>query len=172
MGIRFPLKVVLDAQSNGLIGAQSVSGGIANTFTIPQDADNIVVKLVSSTVGGGVSTVLQTTDDGGTTWYDVARTSIVSDGNTPEWLSAPVATFGMRTGVIRPSVVATGSVVTLGSVMGTIGGTNASTLGQKEISGLPILSQLGRVFHRIDAAVTGVTSVRVKVMVNSEGQNN
>lgn len=159
MSIRLPLQTVLSAQSNGLIGAASVAGGIANTFTIPQDCDNIVVKLTASTVGGGVSTILQTTDDGGATWYDVARTSVVSNANnaTAQWLSVPVAGLGFTGG--RPI---TGSVVT------TIGSSAASTLAAAQFSGLPILSPLARTFLVIGAAVTGVNSVTTEVKVNSQ----
>lgn len=164
MGIRFPLKTVLDVQNNGAIGAASTAGGIAHRFTIPQDTDNIVVKLTASTAGAGVSTVLQTTDDGGTTWYDVARTSVVSDGANSTWVIGQVVGGGVATAI---NGFPTNSVLSTG-----IRNTAASTLAQNQISGLPILSQTARVFHRIEAAVTAVTSVRVQVMVNSESQNN
>lgn len=170
MSIRLPLQTVLTADDVNEVGAGSVSGGVARTFTIPQDADNIVVKFTASTTGGGVSTILQTTDDGGTTWYDVARTSIVSNANatTAEWLSCPVIGIGVRTGVVSPSVVATGSVVTSGSVYGTIGSAAASTVGMKQVTGLPILSQQGRVFLVVGAAVSANALSKVVVMVNSQ----
>ena len=172
MGIRFPLKTVLDVFNDapGHGGPASVSGGVAHTFNLPQDTDNIVVKLIASVVGGGVSAVLQTTDDGGTTWYDVARTSIVSNAvsENAQWLSAPVIGSGMRTGVVVPSVVAAGSVVSFGSIAGAIGSAAASTLGQREVSGLPILSSLGRIFLQYTAAVSSIQSERVQVKVNSE----
>ena len=79
--IRLPLTTVLDYDDVGQTGATSVAGGVAKTFKIPQDADNIVVKLTASVIAGAVSATLQTTDDGGTTWYDVARTSVVSNAN-------------------------------------------------------------------------------------------
>lgn len=160
MGIRLPLKGVLDVQNNGAIGAASTAGGIANTFTIPQDTDNIVVKFTASTAGAGVSAVLQTTDDGGTTWYDVARTSIISDGALPEWLVGTVIGGGVATAI---NGFPTASLLSVG-----IGNAAASTVAQRQITGLPILSQQGRVFIRVGAAVTGVTSVRTQVMVNSE----
>ncbi len=170
MSIRLPLTTVLDAQDNGLIGANSVLGGIARTFSIPQDTDNIVVKLQASVAGGGVSTILQTTDDGGVTWYDVARTSVVSNtggsifggGQTlAEWISVPVAGYG-----INPQVIST---VNAGSVLGgTVGSAGASTLGSRQVSGLPILGTLGRVVTVIAAGVTGVASVRTQVKVNSQ----
>ena len=96
--ISLPLKAVLDVQNNGLIGAASAAGGIANEFTIPQDATNVVVKMTASVAGAGVSTVLQTSDDGGTTWYDVARTSVVSD-TAGETLAQFLTAGNMNTGV-------------------------------------------------------------------------
>lgn len=171
MGIRFPLKTIR-VVNNGIIatGPASTAGGVANTFTIPQDSDNVVVKFQASILAGGVSATVQTTDNGGTTWYDVARTSIVSNANgtTAEWLSVPVIGGGQRTGVVVTSVVATGSVVSFGSVAGTIGSAAASTLAQREVSGLPLLSSQGRIFLRYTAAVTSIIAEVVDVYVNSE----
>lgn len=163
MAIRLPLQGVLDVRNNGLIGEASVAGGIANTFNIPQDTDNIVVKLTASVAGGGVSVVLQTTDDGGTTWFDVARSSVVSntagDANA-EWLVGSTIAPGIRTpvnGFPANSILSTG-----------IGSSPASALGQRAVSGLPVMSQLGRTFLIVGAAVTGVASVRTQVKVNSQ----
>lgn len=160
MAIRLPLQTVLDVQNNGLIGAASVNGGIATTFDIPQDTDNIVVKVVASTAGAGVSVFLQTTDDGGTTWYDVARTSIISDGAIPQWLVAGTTSAGMSTAV---NGFPTASILSVG-----VGNTAASTLGARQISGLPMLSQKARVFLKVEAAVNTVASVRTQVKVNSQ----
>lgn len=162
MSIRLPLQGVLDVQNNGLLGAASVNGGIANTFTIPQDTDNVVVKVTASVAGAGVSVFLQTTDDGGTTWYDVARTSIVSNANndTAQWLVAGTGSAGMSTAV---NGFPTASILSVG-----VGNTAASTLAARQISGLPLLSQLGRVFLKVEAAATGVASVRTQVKVNNQ----
>ena len=172
MSLRFPLQTILDVQDNGLtLGVNSVLGGIAHPFFIPQDTDNIIVKLQASVAGGGVSVFLQTTDDGGTTWYDVARTSVVSNtggsiaggvGQTnAEWISAPVIGFGVNTQVI--------STVNAGSVLGgTIGTAAASALGSRQVSGLPILGIQARTFTVVAAAATGVASVRTQVKVNNQ----
>ena len=173
MSIRLPLTTLLDVNNSTVnaTGPASVNGGVANAFLIPQDCDNIVVKLLASVMGGGVSATLQTSDDGGTTWFDVGRTSIVSNainGPTAEWLSTPVIGVGARTGVIVTSVVATGSVVSFGSVYATIGATGASTLSQRENSGLPILGRNARIFLRYTAAVTSIISERVTVSANSQ----
>ena len=169
MGIRLPLQRVLDVQNNGLLGAASVSGGIANQFTIPQDADNIVVKMTASTVGGGVSTTLQTSDDGGTTWYDVARTSIVSRAiaENAQFLSTPVVGIGVRTTTVSGTVPSVGGQAA-SSIYSATGNAAASSLGQLTVSGLPILGQLGRTFLIVGAGVTGVASVTTQVMVNSQ----
>lgn len=166
MSVRIPLVTVLDYNDAGQTGATSVAGGVAKTFTIPQDTDNVVVKLTASVIAGGVSATLQTTDDGGSTWYDVARTSIVSNANntTADWISAPVVGAGVATGV---NGFPTASLLSVG-----IGSAAASTVGVRQITGLPIMSQLGRVFLRYTAAVTSTDLARVKVMVNSQSQGN
>lgn len=167
MSIRLPLTVVLDRNNSTEVGSgpASVAGGIGYAFTLPQDTDGVVVKFQASVLAGGVSATLQTTDDGGTTWYDVARSSVVSNANatTAEWLAAPV--FGAGTANIAASTVAAGSVI--GGYNTTVGTAAASTLAQKSYSGLPLLSQQGRVFLRYGAAVTSVISERVTVMTAS-----
>jgi len=170
MSIRLPLQVILSATNHDEVGAGSTSGGIAHRFTVPQDTDNVLVNLRACTVGGGVSAIFQTTDDGGTTWFDVARTSIVSNSSVSaltEWVSIPVNGFGFRTTVIRPSVVATGSVQSFGSVLTTTGSSGASTLAQNAFSGLPIMSQTARVFLVITGDLT-TSSILTRVMVNSQ----
>lgn len=161
--ISLPLKGVLDVQNNGLIGAASTAGGIANEFVIPQDATNVVVKMNASVAGDGVSTVLQTTDDGGTTWYDIGRTSVVSNTageQLAQFLTAGNMATGMATAV---NGFPTASILTVG-----IGAPAASTLAQRQVSGLPLLSQRARTFLIVGAAATGVASVRTRVYVNSQ----
>ena len=179
MSIRLPLKNVLDVNNSSLnpTGPASVSGGVAYTFDLPQDTDNVVVKFTASILAGGVSATLQTTDDGGTTWYDVARTSIISDslgfgsvlgGGHPgaEWLSVPVEGMGIQTTVgNQVSVVGFTNTTT---VLRTSGSAAASSLGSSGASGLPILSQRGRIFLRYTAAVTSILNERVTVMANSQ----
>mgnify|MGYP007031187997 FL=1 len=176
MGIRLPLKTVLDVNNSTInaTGPASTVGGVANTFTLPQDTDNIVVKLEASVMGGGVSAVLQTSDNGGSTWFDVARTSIVSNtaGSVlAQWLSTPVIGTGVATTTQIGSIVATGSTISAGSIYGAIGSAGASTLGQLTVSGLPILGTFNRVFLRYTAAVTSIISERVQVKVNSESHS-
>lgn len=166
MGIRLPLTTVLDYNDVPQTGAGSVAGGVAQTFILPQDTDNVVVKLQASVIAGGVSATFQTTDDGGITWYDVARTSIVSNtgqsvlggGHTnAEWLSIPVVGLGVRT-------------AQAGSVFGSTGSAAASILASKTVSGLPIMGQLNRVFLQYTAAITSTDLARVQVKVNNQNQ--
>lgn len=161
MSIRLPLVTVLSSTNNDEVGAGSVGGGVPILFTIPQDTDNIVLKLTASTVGGGVSAQVQTTDDGGTTWYGLGRTSVVSNavGDNVEWLSLSVTGTQPSSG----SVVAVGSVITTGA----IGSAQPSTLASKDVSGLPVLSQQGRVIIQMQAAITS-SSILTQIKVNSQ----
>lgn len=166
MGIRLPLQTVLDYNDTPQTGSGSVAGGVAKTFFIPQDADNVVVKLTASVIAGGVSATFQTTDDGGTTWYDVGRTSVVSNANntTAEWLSIPVIGTGIATGVSGSP--AAGSILSVAT-----GRAAASTLSSRQVSGLPIMGPLNRVFLIYTAAVTSTDLARVQVLVNSQSGN-
>lgn len=164
MSIRLPLRNVgtFTAAANET-GAGSTAGGFAHAVTLPQDTDNVVVKLTASVVGG-YSAVLQTTDDGGTTWYDVSRTSVVSNSNdtTATWCIGQVNGGGMAT---AQNNFPTASLLTVG-----IRSTAASTLAANQISGLPILSQTARVFVRITGDITdaAANTYVVKVLVNSQ----
>lgn len=168
MGIRLPLQGVLDVTNTDL-GSGSVAGGYAYPFKIPQDTDNVVVKLMASVTSGGMSAVFQTSDDGGTNYFDVARTSIVSNsgafnvpGTMPQWLSIPVISGG-----VNPIVISNAQA---GSILGgSIGNAAASTLGSRQVSGLPILGIQNRVFLIYTGTATA-NSTRVQVLVNNQNQ--
>lgn len=170
MSIRIPLKTVETFTDSNDTGTGSVAGGIPHLFTLPQDCDNVVVKMTASVAGAGVSAVFQTTDDGGTTYYDVARTSIVSNANgtTAQWLNIPISGQGFRSAVQGQNSVA--GATNVGVILNTTGSAAASSLGQYQASGLPILSQQGRIFIIITGNVTSAAanSVVTKVMVNSQ----
>ncbi len=150
--IRLPLQTVLTATGGNELGAGSVAGGISYPFLIPQDTDNVIVKFTASVVGAGYSATFQTSDDGGTTYYDVARSSIVSNANntTAQFLSVPVISAGQ--GMVAAGA-GTSSIVT-----GAIGSAAASTLGSQQYSGLPIMGQQNRIFVRITGNVTSAAS--------------
>lgn len=166
MSIRLPLQTVLDVTTTD-VGTGSVAGILAFPFKIPQDTDNVVVKLSASVVGAGISAVFQTSDDGGTTYYDVARTSIVSNSGATavspanaQWLSIPVISQG-----INPIVISNAQA---GSVLGgTIGTAGSSTLGSRQVSGLPVLGIQNRIAIIESGNLTSQSS-RVQVMVNSQ----
>ena len=173
MSIRLPLTQVFDLNNSTInaTGPASTAGGVANRFNLPQDCDNVVVKLSASVMGGGVSATFQTTDNGGTTWYDVARTSIVSNAGaatgTAQWLSIPVIGVGVRTTTVSGTVPSVGGQAA-SSIYAASGSAAASSLGQLEVSGLPIMSLNNRVFLRYTAAVTSIISERVTVLANSQ----
>ncbi len=154
MAIRLPLKVVETFTDSNDTGTGSTAGMINHPFLLPQDTDNVVVKVTASVSGTGVSAVLQTSDDGGTTYYDIGRTSIVSNANgtTAQWLAVGTTTPGFRSAVQGQNSVA------------------GATLGQSEMSGLPILGRQGRVGIIIDGDVTSAAANEVvtKVMVNQQ----
>ncbi len=157
MSLRQPLQAIIDFNDAGQTGTTSVAGGVAIPFMLPQDTDNVVVKLTASVIAGAVSATFQTSDDGGVTYYDVARTSVVSNANntTAEWLSIPAIGMGVRTAQV-------------GSIMGSTGSAAASVLASKTVSGLPILGRQNRVFLQYTAAVSSTDLARVKVLVNQQ----
>ncbi len=164
MAIRLPLKNVgTFTAATSETGGGSVAGGIAYPVTLPQDTDNVVVKFTASVVSGGYSAVFQTTDDGGTTYYDVQRTSVVTNANntTAQWLSIPVISPGVGTAAVQT----TSSVFTA-----TVGNAAASTLASGRNSGLPILSQQARVFVRITGDITdaAANTYTAAVLVNNQ----
>lgn len=168
MSIRLPLTTVLDVTTTD-VGTASVAGGLAFPFKIPQDTDNVIVKLSASVVAGGISAVFQTSDDGGTTYYDVARTSIVSNsgattvaGSRAEWLSIPTIS-GVPRNIVTTSLISTGSLV--GVVFN--GNAAASTLGQGQSSGLPVIGLQNRIFL-IHTGTASANSTRVQVSVNQQ----
>ena len=168
MSIRLPLQAVLDTTHTNQ-GTTSTAGGWAYPFKLPQDVDNVVVKVTPSVTAGGMSAIFQTSDDGGTTYYDVARTSIASNSGTTatagmnaQWLSIPVISGG-----VNPLVKSNANV---GSVAGgAIGNAAASTLGSQEVSGLPVLGIQNRIFLISTGNATAI-STRVRVLANSQSK--
>lgn len=165
MSIRLPLQALAQDTRNSETGTSSVGGTINVPVTLPQDTDNVVVKLIASIAGAGVSAQLQTTDDGGTTWFGVGRTSIVSNavGDNAQWLSATV----VGTGLSSSSIVATGSVIA-----GTgIGSAQPSTLASGDLTGMPILSPTARIALQITGNITVAASNSLVTTVYANSQS-
>ena len=165
MSIRIPAQTVLDV-TNTDTGASSLIGGYAYPFKLPQDTDNCVMVFSPSITAAGISATFQTSYDGGSTYYDVSRTSIASaspSGVGPQFVTIPVI-GALARNVVTPSLVATGSLVS--AVMN--GNAPASTLGSGQNSGLGILGLQNRVFMIITGNSTAHAGSRVQVMVNSQ----
>ena len=151
-------------------GDSSVAGGWAYPFKLPQDVDNVLLKVQPSVTAGGMSAIFQTSDDGGTTYYDVARTSIASNsgatavtGEGAQWVSIPVI-GGTQRNVITGSLIAAGSLI---AYVAAGGSATASTLTSGQMSGLPIMGLQNRVFLISTGNATAI-STRVKVLVNNQ----
>lgn len=159
MPIRKPTQVLLDYNDSGNVGATSV---VSKTFTIPQDTDSLVIKLVSSSVNGTAPTAdvyLQTSDDGGTTWYDQSRISV------PATTVSSVLSNTNAKALWDVAVTAgTSDNLNTGSIVG-----NASMrgLGSNQHSGLPILGTLGQVQISYGGTITTNNGLRVQVLANS-----
>lgn len=165
MAIRFPLQTVLSSDNSTELGAGSVGGGVPILFTFPMDTDNAMLKFSASVAGGGVSAQVQTTDDGGNTWYSMGRTSIVSNavGDNVQWLALPVISAGIQSS----SVVAVGSVIA-----GTgIGSAQPSLVGSGEVTGMPIMSQQGRVIIQITGSLTAAASNSIVTQIKINNQD-
>ena len=168
MSIRLPIKEALFVNHTNQ-GDSSTAGGWAYPFTLPQDTDNVVVKVLPSVTAGGVSVIFQTSDDGGTTYYDVARTSIASNSGTTgtagmsaQWLTIPVIGG-------RPRTVQTASLIAAGSLLTAVfnGGAAASTLASGESSGLPIMGIQNRLFFISTGNATSIATTAA-VRVNNQ----
>lgn len=170
MSIGLPIRAALDITDSST-GSTSTLGGIAYPFKLPQDTDNVVMTFSPSVVTAGISAVFQTSPDGGNTWYDVVRTSIASNsGATPpagkmgdamQIISIPT----IAQPVVRASVVAVGSVIAVNTAGGS---ASASTLGQGQYSGVPILGIQNRVFLIQQTGISASQGTRVQVLVNQQ----
>lgn len=179
MAIRIPNQTVLDTTiTETLPGAGSVNGVIAKTFLLPQDTDNVVMKIQSASVSGtgSITALFQTSDDGGSTWYDVARspffgtsasqTTSVINANA-FWVSIPVISSGVKSTVIGQATVSS-SVLAQGSILAVTGQAISQTLGPGQTSGLPVLGVANRILLQYGGVVTTNDGIRIKVLANSQ----
>lgn len=165
MAIRLPLQTVLDVNDSGNVGATSV---VSHAFQIPQDTDNIVVKVQTASIVGTNPTAavyLQTSDDGGTTYYDVLRLPTITGtiaNASALWGSAPVIGMGIRsTQSGLSSLVQT-------SVLSVTGNASVRGLAAGQVSGLPILGLQNRIQISYGGTLDSNDAMRVKIMVNSQ----
>lgn len=144
------------------IDETSTSGPKTYNFTIPQDAQSIVVKaFLDSTwsATGTAKVTVQTSEDGGTTWRDVAATTV--GGNT---VAAGVGNQNAHF-ITIPVAGATGRGIAnyIGSVAAStlaLGATSGSVVGIA--SGLPMMGTLGRLQFDYTATIsTGGVNVTV-----------
>lgn len=169
MSIRLPLTTILDYNDSGNTGATSV---VSKTFILPQDTDNVILKVpVASINGGGSADIFfQTSDDGGTTFYDVARLPLITGtiANAGAFFaSIPVISMGVRSSSAPVASAAGGTTQT--SVLTVTGNASIRGLAAGTISGLPILGQLNQVQISYSGTITGNNGVQVQVKVNSQG---
>jgi hypothetical protein len=149
MSIRFPLQVVKS------ITDTAVTGTVNYPFLVPQDIDSLIVKLYTGATFTGTNPTLdvyfQTTDDGGTTWYDVAHfaqfTAAISKQQA-NWITIPV---NMNTKTV-PS--------TAGS----------STLAVGLVSPIPLLSRECNIIIKYGGTQVANTGVEVRVLANSQSR--
>jgi hypothetical protein len=159
MSLRKPVQTVLDYNDSGNKGATSI---VTKYFNLPQDTDEVILKVGPASVAGADAipdVYLQTTDDGGTTWYDIAHirptfTVVSSTINISkagaQWAAVSVDGTG---------VAANGSIITK---------AGASTLGVNQYSGLPVMDTYGRVQIQYSGTITGNDAMNIQVKTNSQ----
>lgn len=148
MGIRLPSQVVLDYTM------AVASGTDSKTVLLPQDTDNITIIAWAPTLGATSDDIyIQTTPDGGTTWFDMMNMQFTA---ATVFQNAKIASLS-TVGTTDRSNQLTNSV---------IGSAAASTIGANLFSGVPIMGQALRVFHKIGGS--GANSIRVQVLVNQQ----
>lgn len=130
----------------------------SDTFTLPyQDFDSVVVKMIVASLGSGALNVfrayIQTTDDGGTTWYDN-----VAFGTISTTIASAAALFA----IIPVNV---GSAAYIGNI------TNSALGGYVGgISNLPILSRTLRLVWNY-GSMTDTAQANWTVTISANNQS-
>lgn len=141
MAIRKPLKIFSTTQTG--------VADIGVEFDVPQDVESLIFKLwTAATVldAGSVDIYVQTTDDGGTTWYDCGHFIQVTTAEITKaaanWMVVPVS----------------GTVVAQ-NANGYVGVCTAKSIAASKNTGLPILDRHVRIYFDYATAATngGVT---------------
>lgn len=164
MSIRIPSSPVLSFRS-------SIASAVTDAATVilPQDTDSVTVMVTSSVFGlTTLNTYVQTSPDGGTTWLDMGNIGVITGttGATPAtslqqpWI-AHFDVVGAQAGQGTSSVINVGSVVTRNINQG-----GASVIGAGQYTGLPIMGQNLRIFHK--ATGTGASDILTRVFVQNQ----
>lgn len=169
MAIRIPLKGVLDYNDSGNVGATSV---VTVAFQLPQDCDNVVLKVPVASINGTNPTAnvyFQTSDDGGTTYYDVASlptiTGTVANAGAI-FASIPVNGFGYRS--TSSPAASTASGTTQISVLTVAGAGSVRGLAPGTYSGLPIMGIQNRIQISYGGTLAANNGLQVQVRTNSQ----
>lgn len=153
MSIRIPTSPALTFTSTATSGTDS------QTVILPQDVDNVTVKLTADTFTGTNPTCdvyIQTSDDGGTTWYDM--------GNLGQ-VTAAIVNQNARWGFFS---TLGGPKRTQGASVLDIGAAAASTAGVQSYTGLPIMGRALRVFLKYGGTQLANSGITVKVYTNQQ----
>lgn len=123
----------------------ATSGTVLYPFSIPQDAENCVAKVWLATgwsASGTATITIQTSEDGGTTFRDVAAVTVGA--------STVAATMGNQNAHFIPLWIIGGTDHGVANYVGSVAAstlalaaTNASAVGVT--SGLPLMGTFGRV---------------------------
>ena len=147
MALRFPLTVVKSITNTAATGTTNYD------FFLPTDCDSVVVKLYTGVFTGTSPTLnvyVQTSDDAGTTWYDLVAFPQLVAAVTKQ--NANWATIGVATGKTTCSV------------------SGSSTLAAPLVAPLPIMSKYMRVAVIIGGTQVVNAGTEVRVYANSQSR--
>jgi len=157
MSIRLPLRTVKNIVDTALTSTVNYN------FVLDQDITNLVVKMSVGTFTGTSPTAdvyIQTTDDGGTTWYDMAHfaqvTTAITNANAL-WVTIPVD----GTSAVSSSTTSNGYT----------GAAAAASISASKVSGLPVLSTLCRVSIVYGGTVGVNAGITINVLEGSQASH-
>ena len=133
------------------------SGAVNYDFLLPQDLDQVTFRLTAGTFTGTNPTCdvyIQTSPDGGTTWYDVCNLGQITAAVTAQ--NARFA-FASASGHIKR---------TQGASVLDIGAAAASTTSSSAYTGVPLLGQAMRITFKYGGTQLANAGVRVDLYGN------
>lgn len=152
MSIRVPAQVVLNAVDTATTGTATYP------FLLQQDVQGIMVKVTAAAFTGTSPTCdiyIQTSDDGGTTWYDCANVGQVTAAivnQNARFQYIPVNGNSMR------------------GLANLVGSVAASTTAAGMTTGLPIMGQYNRIFLKYGGTQLANSGITVKVTATTQEQ--